>query len=160
MARFGLAGTVPAAGHRFFDVGDRSHIEDRWRSNMNTRPVSRRRWGISAFTALAVAGLTISLTTPTQAAPITNLIQNPGFVSTNSHTTQIQVNNPLPAPQPTFTAGADFGRAWRVGRNAHAVPDSQFCPAGKIAAPPPRNPGEAHPTSQLLRPSPGPRAYA
>ena len=108
MARFGLAGAV-LAGHRLFDVGDRSHIGNWWRSNMNTRPASRRRWGISAFTALAAAGLTISLTTPMQAAPITNLIQNPGFVSTNSHTTQIQVNTSQPANGPTFTNGADLG---------------------------------------------------
>ena len=46
MARFGLTAAA-LAGHLLFGVGNQSHIVDQRRSNMNIRPFSRRRKGIS-----------------------------------------------------------------------------------------------------------------
>ena len=112
MARFRLTAAV-LAGHRLFGVRNQDHIEDHWRSNRNAR--TRCRKGISAFTALAVAGLTISLATPTQASSINNLIQNPGFTTTTpgagGRTTQIQVQTST-APLSGFV-GAQIG-PWNV----------------------------------------------
>ena len=126
MTGFGLTAAM-LAERRLFGVGNQRLIEDRWRSNMNRRLLSRRRSGISAFTALAVAGLTICFTTPTQASTIPNLMQNPGFTATTpglgGRTTQIMLQTST-APLSSF-AGAGIG-PWTVSGLAFLFgPDSR-----------------------------------
>ena len=92
---------------------------------MNTRPVSRRRSGILPSPPCSCRA-NKSLTSPTQASSLNNMIVNPGFMAQprSTRTNQTQVNNSLPAPQPTFMGGADLGR--------DLVPLSSSLPLGHV----------------------------
>jgi hypothetical protein len=64
---------------------------------------------------VAIAGLTIALTSPAQASstdPNSNLIQNPDFTSTNQFSSPVQLNVAPPggtSRNPGFSRGADIG---------------------------------------------------
>jgi hypothetical protein len=75
-------------------------VENLWRRSRKTRSLAQRRIRFYTYTALAIAVLTISLTSPTQASSTgSNLVQNGGF-ETLMNTTGANGTS-LPAGMPT-----------------------------------------------------------
>ena len=124
----------------------RGIVEDYGRSNLTTKPLGRLRSRIYAYPALAIAGLTISLTSPAQASTLPNLIENPNFVSTNGVQSPTQVNVAPSGPacasctiNPGFSTGADIG-PWSVSGLVVLFGPDPSSPSGTNADVPPGAP--------------------
>lgn len=165
MTRLALTASAPT-GHRLLGVGDRSHIKDGWKSNLNARPLSRRGGGISAFTALAVAGLTISLTCAAETIPVVN-----GGFDKSGDSTQLTCTSVAGSPCPTAPSNQNV-TGWTVNKGLVWVyvpqsgtmsgtqadnrgANSPGTPTGGNGGPLPSCPGSSNPCWKLWGPATG-----
>lgn len=99
--------------------------EDHWIANLELKPHARgQRIVYIAATALAIAGLTISLGSLARASSVNNLIQDPGFQPTNGKASPIQLNVPANQSNPGFSRGAVIGSWSAFGFVILLGPDS------------------------------------